>query len=186
METDSPKLQIALVFFFTSLVIVGAIDLILDRPSTWMSMHVLVEVAFVLLSAAFAVVLLRGWKRTTEQLRDTQQALSARSRERDEWQRSAQQALEGLGRAIDQQFRAWELTAAEREVALLLLQGFGHKEIAVRTNRSERTVRQHAVVVYQKSGLAGRAELAAFFLQGLMLPANGASDDAQTRGQATR
>jgi hypothetical protein len=38
------------------------------------------------------------------------------------------------------------------------------------TGRRERTVRQHGVVVYQKSGLAGRAELAAYFLEDLMLP----------------
>jgi hypothetical protein len=31
-------------------------------------------------------------------------------------------------------------------------------------------VRQHAVSVYRKSGLAGRAELSAFFLEDLMLP----------------
>jgi hypothetical protein len=32
------------------------------------------------------------------------------------------------------------------------------------------TVRQHAVAVYRKSGLAGRAELSAFFLEDLLLP----------------
>ncbi len=72
--------------------------------------------------------------------------------------------------AIDGQFAAWKLTAAEREVALLILKGYGHKQIAGATQRSERTVRQHAVTVYQKSGLAGRAELAAFFLEDLLLP----------------
>jgi hypothetical protein len=36
-----------------------------------------------------------------------------------------------------------------------------------RDARSERTVRQHAVAVYRKAGVAGRAELAAFFLSGL-------------------
>ena len=35
---------------------------------------------------------------------------------------------------------------------------------------SERTVRQQALAVYAKSGLAGRAELAAFFLEDLLLP----------------
>lgn len=35
---------------------------------------------------------------------------------------------------------------------------------------SERTVRQHAVQVYEKSGLGGRAELAAFFLEDLKIP----------------
>jgi DNA-binding NarL/FixJ family response regulator len=71
---------------------------------------------------------------------------------------------------MDAQFTAWGLTAAEREVAVLLLKGLGHKQIAGRTGRSERTVRQHAVAVYRKSGLGGRAELAAFFLDDLILP----------------
>jgi DNA-binding NarL/FixJ family response regulator len=38
------------------------------------------------------------------------------------------------------------------------------------TGRSERTVRQHAVAVYEKSGLHGRSELAAFFLDAVLLP----------------
>ena len=68
---------------------------------------------------------------------------------------------------MDAQFTAWQLTPTEREIAFLLLQGHGHKQIAARTGRSERTVRQHAVAVYEKAGLGGRAELAAFFLQDL-------------------
>jgi DNA-binding CsgD family transcriptional regulator len=50
------------------------------------------------------------------------------------------------------------------------LKGLGHKEIAARSGRSERTVRQHAVSVYQKAGIGGRAELAAFFLGELRIP----------------
>ena len=34
----------------------------------------------------------------------------------------------------------------------------------------ERTVRQQALAVYAKAGLAGRAELAAFFLEDLLVP----------------
>ena len=52
----------------------------------------------------------------------------------------------------------------------MLLKGYGHKEIAALTGRSERTVRQHAGVVYEKAGISGRAELAAFFLHDVMLP----------------
>jgi DNA-binding NarL/FixJ family response regulator len=65
-------------------------------------------------------------------------------------------------------------------VALLLLKGYGHKQVAARTDRSERTVRQHAVSVYSKSGQGGRAELAAFFLEGLMLPQ---AADPSSRGR---
>jgi DNA-binding NarL/FixJ family response regulator len=38
--------------------------------------------------------------------------------------------------------------------------------------RSERTVRQHAIAVYSKAKVAGRAELSAFFLEDLLLPAD--------------
>jgi hypothetical protein len=54
----------------------------------------------------------------------------------------------------------------------LVLKGLSHKDIAERCGRSERTVRQHAVAVYRKSGLAGRAELAAYFMEDLLPPVN--------------
>ena len=63
----------------------------------------------------------------------------------------------------------------------MLLKGYGHKEIAALTRRSERTVRQHAGVVYEKAGIAGRAELAAFFLNDLMLPEDDTKNDSRAR-----
>jgi DNA-binding NarL/FixJ family response regulator len=101
---------------------------------------------------------------------DVRRALEARQSERDHWRRLAENALRGLGEAMDQQFGAWGLTAAEKDVALFLLKGYSHKDVARLTRRSERTVRQHAVSVYRKSGLAGRAELAAFFFEDMLLP----------------
>ena len=65
---------------------------------------------------------------------------------------------------------AWGLTPTERDVAMLILKSERHKRIAGLTSRSERTVRQHAVTIYDKSGLRDRAELAAFFLQDLVVP----------------
>ena len=87
------------------------------------------------------------------------------------WNREAQDVLQGLGEAIDRQFDRWALTAAEREVALLQLKGLRHKAIAELRHTSERTVRQQALVIYRKSGLDGRNDLAAFFLENLLLPA---------------
>jgi DNA-binding NarL/FixJ family response regulator len=107
--------------------------------------------------------------------------LEAHKADRDAWRASAGHALAGLGKAIDQRFDGWNLTPAEREIALLLLKGQSHKQVAFATGRSERTVRQHAVAVYQKSGLGGRAELAAFFLEDLMLPNAGADAPALRR-----
>jgi DNA-binding CsgD family transcriptional regulator len=87
------------------------------------------------------------------------------------WNREAQDLLAGLGEAIDKQFDRWSLTPAERDVALLQLKGLRHKEIADLRKTSERTVRQQALAVYRKSGLNGRNDLAAFFLEDLLLPA---------------
>lgn len=154
-------------------IIGGALDLYLDAPDSIWSMHVIYEIVLVLAAMGAFVYLWRGWWAARGELRETQDQLAEQRRERDAWRASAESALAGLGEAIDERFRAWGLTSSEKEVALLLLKGKSHKEIAYSKGRSERTVRQHAVAVYQKSRLAGRAELAAFFLDGVMLPASG-------------
>jgi DNA-binding CsgD family transcriptional regulator len=86
------------------------------------------------------------------------------------WKTEASEVLRGLGAAIDSQFERWALSPAEREVALLLLKGLSHREIAGLRETSEKTVRQQSLAVYRKAGLAGRAELSAFFLEDLLLP----------------
>jgi DNA-binding CsgD family transcriptional regulator len=116
------------------------------------------------------VYLLRAWYGAARSLRVTKRELVERGRERDRWREQAEQLLRGLGREIERQFDTWELTPAEKEVALLLVKGNSHKAIASMTDRSERTVRQHATSVYAKADLRGRHELSAFFLQDLMLP----------------
>lgn len=86
------------------------------------------------------------------------------------WRAEAQQAVRGLAEAIDRQFQRWDLSLAEREVALLLLKGFSLKEVARLRGTSERTARDQARATYRKAGVAGRSELSAFFLEDLLLP----------------
>jgi DNA-binding CsgD family transcriptional regulator len=148
----------------------GAIDLILDRPERWLSAHVIMEVILMITSLTFSIVLWRGWRATQGRLARTEASLARSEAERDAWRKNAESALVTFSLAVEEQLGRWNLTPAEREVAILLLKGHGHKQIAARTGRSERTVRQHAVSVYEKSGLGGRAELAAFFLEGIKLP----------------
>jgi DNA-binding NarL/FixJ family response regulator len=76
----------------------------------------------------------------------------------------------GLGEAIEAQFSRWNLTEAEREVALLLLKGLSLKEIAAVRASTERTVRAQAHSLYSKAELTGRAALSAFFLEDLLAP----------------
>lgn len=182
-EMDSElagRLPLVLAGFLVVVVVGGVLDLVLDEPSTIWSLHVAFELGMVLVSFAFAVLLFRGWRRTARQLGDARltlaeagRELARRQAERDQWRSSAEHAIHGFANAIDQQFASWQLTRAEREVGLLLLKGAGHKQVAAQLNRSERTVRQQAVEVYRKAGLRSRAELAAFFLQDLMVPTEG-------------
>lgn len=173
--------DLILALVFLAIVIGGVTDLILDAPGRWWSPHIVGELALITLSLGFAVYLWRGWHRTARALREVRAALTIRSSERDRWRENTRRLLEDLGREVDRQFGDWGFTRAEREVAVLLLKGLSHKEIAVHTSRSERTVRQHAVALYRKAGLSGRAELAAFFLGDLRLPP--ASDTRATGGE---
>jgi DNA-binding NarL/FixJ family response regulator len=62
------------------------------------------------------------------------------------------------------------LTQAETEVGFLLLKGFSLKEIADIRQTKIKTVQQQSQSIYQKTGLASRSELAAFFLEDLLPP----------------
>lgn len=168
---DLPRTDLLLAVLFLTVVAGGITDLVLDAPHRWGTPHVLIEIALVCLSLGVALYLWWGWHRTRLALRDIRGVLAARDAERDRWHESTRKLLADLGREVDRQFGAWAFTPTEREVALLLLKGLSHKEIARRTDRSERTVRQHAVAAYRKSRLDGRASLAAFFLGDLSLPA---------------
>ena len=163
-----------------SIIVGGTADLVMDDPPTWLSFHVVFEMLMIAGALLMATTLWLGWWRSAHAAAALEVRLAEQAMERDRWRASSREALEGLGRAIDAQFDEWRLTPAEREVALLLLKGYGHKRVADLTGRSERTARQHAGTVYEKAGLGGRAELSAFFLQDLMLPA--AERDVQPAG----
>jgi len=149
----------------------GAIDLYLDAPDPLWSGHAIYELVLMVATMVMAVMLWRGWWRSRRTLAEANRALASHAAERELWRASAEAALAGFARAVDDRFDAWGLTPTERQIALRLLKGHSHKQIAYETGRSERTVRQHAVAIYLKSGLGGRAELSAFFLDDLLLPA---------------
>lgn len=164
------RLRLVLAFVLFGIAAAAGIDLALDAPSSWVSFHAIYELVIIAGALVMATALWLGWARAERSVAAMRRSLAERGAEADAWRARAHTALAGLSGAIDEQFRTWKLTPTEREIALELLKGRSHKEIAAATGRSERTVRQHAVVIYQKSGLGGRAELGAFFLEGLMLP----------------
>lgn len=171
MERETARrLHLALGGVLALLAVNAAANLALDASGRWPRLHVGLELLTALLGMAGATLLWLGWWMSARTEARVRRSLAERRSERDAWRDSASRALEGLGEAIDAQFERWELTPTEREIALMILKGHTHKRIADLTGRKERTVRQHGVTVYRKAGLSGRAELAAYFLDDLMLP----------------
>ena len=169
--------SLAAVMLFGLVAAVAAVDLATDLAAGSTLRHVAVEALMLLTALVGAAVVLRrlgALARETHTLRQRADGLEldldAARRERERWRREAGELVSGLSEAIDRQLEQWALSAAEKEIALLLLKGLSHKEVAAARGTSEATVRQQARSLYKKAGLSGRADLAAFFLEDLLGP----------------
>lgn len=161
----------AIIFLVISVFLV--IDLVSDVGEGASAGHLAFEAAATLLSLGGFGAMWRLLQTERSRARELKVELDGTRADLVRWHAEAQELLRGLGAAIDRQFDRWGLSPAEREVGLLLLKGLSLKEAAEARQTSERTVRQQALAVYRKAGLAGRAELAAFFLEDLLLPREG-------------
>lgn len=135
--------------------------------SAW---HVALEILAAGLALLGAVHLLRSTLRLRRRLVRQAEDLSQMRAQAEAWQQQARRHVEGLSRSIDAQLDGWRLSPAEKEVAFLLLKGLGLREIAELRGTHEKTVRAQSASIYAKAGLAGRSELAAFFLEDLLVP----------------
>lgn len=140
-----------------------------DMTSTDILFEAVKSTLIVLTISGVLYLLSRTNRQHKEQLALIRDIEVARA-EGTQWRTDMRELLKGLSAAIDSQFDRWQLTAAEREVALLLLKGLSHREIAALRDTSERTIRQQSQAIYAKSNLSGRAALSAFFLEDLLLP----------------
>ena len=157
--------------------ILAALDLLGDLRAGTTAIHVAIEGSIAVVGAVGAGVLARRVWRLGHRIQAAETAVveltrdvAAAQADAARWRAEAGELVRGLADAIDRQLAAWHLTASEAEVARLLLKGLSHKEIAAVRAGSEATARQQATTVYRKAGLAGRAELAAFFLEDLLGP----------------
>jgi len=167
-----PVLQLGALALLAALLVV---DLVEDSAAT-STRHVAIEVGATVLAVAAATSAVLRWiaarRRLERRVDELGTSLRLAGAEVELWRNEAHDALQGLGAAIEKQCDRWALTDAERAVAMLLLKGLSMKEIADARGTAERTTRQQALAVYRKAGLAGRAELAAFFLEDLLLPSS--------------
>jgi DNA-binding CsgD family transcriptional regulator len=132
--------------------------------------HIAMELSVVFFSTLGVMILLKRFFKKNQELKISLDSLQKIKKESEKFQNESKKFIEGLSQVIDRQFSTWNLSIAEKEVALLLLKGLSLKEIAEVRTTAEKTVRIQATSIYHKSGLAGRAELSAFFLEDLLSP----------------
>lgn len=183
MELDSSDITsvgprwVLLLAAFVLMAGLSAVDLASDLGEGTSLSHVAFEAAILLTGFVGATLVLRELVRMTSLARAASaealslaQKLESSKAEAETWRAEARDLVRGLGQAIDEQFERWQLSPAEKEVGLLLLKGLSHREIALARSVTEATARQQARSMYRKAGLSGRNDLAAFFLEDLMLP----------------
>lgn len=154
----------------TAFALVCGVDIMMET-SAWNPIEVGLDIA----ETAILVVLIIAVAWSVQQIsniNEGQQAIQnhllRRTAQGEEWRASQAAEITAMGDAIARQFRSWGLTAAEMDVAGLLLKGASMKEIALARETSEATIRQQAQSMYRKSGLSGRVELSAYFLDSLL------------------
>ncbi len=88
--------------------------------------------------------------------------------EHREAQDSVRVASGELLAVIYTRFDDWKLTPSERDIALLLIKGLSAQEISVLRETRPGTVKSQSSAIYQKAGVKGRSELAAYFVEDLL------------------
>ena len=165
---QNERFVIALVLALVALMV--GIDLVTDTRDGVISWHLLIEGSIAIASLFGVFYVLRDSILLKHRLDKEIKNFSNFKKEAELWKIESRKYLDGLSKAIDNQLTNWKLTTAEKEVAFLLLKGMSLKEIAEIRKTAEKTARVQSMAIYAKSGLAGRSELSAFFLEDLLVP----------------
>lgn len=166
----SQKERFVIAFVLSIIAVMVAVDLFTDSQEGVVGWHVVVEGSIAAMALFGVFYVLRGSVELKHRLEKEMTDFTDFKKEAELWKVESRKYLDGLSKAIDQQLTKWKLTTAEKEVAFLLLKGMSLKEIADIRNTAEKTARVQSMAIYSKSGLAGRSELSAFFLEDLLVP----------------
>ncbi len=159
------KMRILFTAFASAFIILAVVDVILDTLERQaVDLHVIIE--SVMLASAFVSILLL-WTGFRVRLTRSGENLERVRRELAAFRERHAGAVHEMRRAMQEQFVRWNFSEAETKIANALIRGFSLKQIAGMFGKSERTVRNQTVSIYEKSGMTGRSDLAAFFLADL-------------------
>ncbi|PLL10913.1 helix-turn-helix transcriptional regulator [Tabrizicola sp. TH137] len=89
-------------------------------------------------------------------------------KERNAAQEKLRRASGAFMDLLEERFKEWALTPAERDVALFAIKGMTTSEIATLRATSEGTVKAQTNAIYRKAGVSGRPQLLSLFIDDLM------------------
>lgn len=158
-------------FFFVFMLtfLANAWDAWDDLAHHGVSAHLTLNILLAFLSFVGLLALWHQFWLRSVQLAHAKEALKIAQTSLGKTELRAARLMGELSSIIHQQFDAWHLSDAEKEIALLLLKGLSLEEIAVLRSRSEKTVRQQASAIYTKAHVSGRHALSAYFFEDLLM-----------------
>ncbi|WP_299879997.1 helix-turn-helix transcriptional regulator [uncultured Cocleimonas sp.] len=160
--------EILLIVIFTVVVLASGADFIADVSYGADTKHIIKEAVVVISSVIAIALLMISLKQQKSEIISLRQDLQASNKTNSKAQKYVIDARKKLGNVITQQFSEWMLTNSETEVGWLLLKGLSLKEIAIIRETKEKTVRQQASSIYKKSGVNGRHEFSAWFIEDIL------------------
>jgi len=158
-----------IVLILTLIMTLNTIDVFVDIELGVPIWHIIEEISIVIMSAFGAAYLIFHIRRRTAELHQLSELIQHKDVELENISAQTREARKQYSLAIHDQFISWGLTKSEREVALFILKGFTFKEIAIIRDTKEKTVRQQASSIYEKSGVEGRHAFAAWFMEDLLV-----------------
>lgn len=160
--------DLTIIVFLALVAAASGADIFADLAGGASTGHLLREAALLLLALCILAWLLWEYRDKKRQLQALQSTLAEIRAMPAPESPQVSNARHQLGEAIVEQFEQWQLTASEREVGLMLLKGYSLKEIALLRGTAEKTIRQQASSIYQKSGVSGRHAFSAWFIEDLL------------------
>lgn len=95
-------------------------------------------------------------------------ALKDSRRSEYSYRRKAKNFIVAFHHILFGEFKKWNLTKAEREIAIFILKGLTTEEIALIRSTSIKTIRNQCSSIYEKTNLSGKSELISYFLSELI------------------
>ena len=153
--------------FLMLVILASGADLLADLSQGVTGSHLVQEMIVLLAALAGVTWLILSHRQNQRKIGQLRERLKSARQVVARQSEDIKDAKRQLAEVIHQQFKTWQLSNSEQEVGRLILKGLSFKEMAAIRNVSEKTIRQQASSIYQKSELSGRHEFAAWFLEDL-------------------